>query len=115
LPLQGGSSEFRKENVMKFFTGLVVGVCLVLALGAVAEHYYVTVEGEFEKVGIFQPAFSGVSTDGSCYLAVTNTRTGRTEIFGLTKETQKKLSNNPFQMSREGSVIVELQESVKRP
>jgi hypothetical protein len=100
---------------VKFLIGLVAGVCFVLAAGAVAEHYYVTVEGEFEKVGVYQPAFSGVSAEGNCFLAITNTRTGRTEIFGITKETQKKLSDNAFQMSREGSMIVEPQESLKRP
>jgi len=92
---------------MKFLTGLVLGVCFVLVAGAVSEHYLVTVEGEFEKVGVYHPAFSGVSAEGNCYLAVTNTRTGRTEVFGITKATQKKLSDNPFQTSREGSVIVE--------
>ena len=99
---------------MKFLIGIVVGVFFVLAVGAATEHYFVTVEGEFEKVGIFQPAFSGVSAEGNCYLAITNTRTGRTEVFGITKEIHKKLSDNPFQMSREGSVIIEPQESTKK-
>jgi len=95
---------------MKFLIGLVVGVCLVLAAGAAAEHYFVTVEGELkEKVGVFQPAFSGVSADtGNCYLAITDTRTGRTEVFGITKDTRKKLSDSPFQATQQGSVIVEL-------
>ncbi len=99
---------------MRFITGLAAGVCFVLAVGAAAERYYVTLEGEFEKVGIYQPAFSGVSAEGSCYLAVTNTRTGKTEIFSVTKDTQKKFSDNVFQMSREGSVIVETQDTLKR-
>ncbi|MFH1370558.1 MAG: hypothetical protein ABII09_04650 [Planctomycetota bacterium] len=86
-----------------------MGICLVLAAGAAAEHYFVTVEGELkEKVGFFQPAFSGVSAEGDCYLAVTDTRTGRTEIFGITKDTQKKLSDSPFQATQQGSAIVEL-------
>jgi hypothetical protein len=100
---------------MKFLAGIVVGVCFVLAAGAVTEHYLVTVEGDFEKVGVFQPAFSGVSADGNCYLAITNTRSGKTEVFGITKETQKKFSDNSFQMARQGSVIIEPQESFKRP
>ncbi len=99
---------------MKFITGLAAGVCLVLAAGAAVERYFVTLEGEFDKVGVYMPAFSGVSADGNCYLAVTNTRTGKTEIFSITKDTQKKFSNNVFQMSREGSVIVETQDSLKR-
>jgi hypothetical protein len=100
---------------VKFLIGLAVGACFVLVAGAAVEHYYVTVEGEFEKVGVYQPAFSGVSAESNCFLAITNTRTGRTEVFGITKETQKKLSDNAFQMSREGSVIVEPQEPLKRP
>ena len=94
---------------MKFLVGLAVGACLVLITGAAAEHYFVTVEGELkEKVGFFQPAFSGVSADGNCYLAITDTRTGKTEIFGITKDTRKKLSDSPFQTTQQGSVIVEL-------
>jgi hypothetical protein len=100
---------------MKFLAGLTVGVCFVLATGAVTEHYLVTVEGDFEKVGVFQPAFSGVSADGNCYLAITNTRSGKTEVFGITKETQKKFSDSSFLMARQGSVIIEPQESFKRP
>ena len=100
---------------MKLLTGLIVGACFVLVVGAATEHYLVTVEGEFEKVGIYQSAFSGVSADGNCYLAITNTRTGRTEIFGITKDTQKKFSDVSFQKAQAGSVIVELQETVKRP
>jgi hypothetical protein len=93
---------------MKFLAGLAAGVCLVLAAGA-AEHYFVTVEGELkEKVGFYQPALSGVSEQGDCYLAVTDTRTGRTEIFQITKNTGKKLSDNPFQTTQQGSAIVEL-------
>jgi hypothetical protein len=98
---------------VKFITGLVIGICFVLAAGAV-EHYFVTVEGEFEKVGIYQPAFSGVSAEGNCYLAITNSRTGKTEVFAITKESQKKFSENPLQMSREGSVVIEIQDSPKR-
>jgi hypothetical protein len=98
---------------MKFIIGLLIGICFILAAGAV-EHYFVTVEGEFEKVGIYQPAFSGISAEGTCYLAVTNSKTGRTEVFSITKESQKKFSENPLQMSREGGVVIELQDSSKR-
>jgi hypothetical protein len=98
---------------VKFIIGLLIGICFVLAAGAV-EHYFVTLEGEFEKVGVFQPAFSGVSPEGTCYLAVTNSRTGRTEVFSITKESQKKFSENPLQMSREGGVVIELQDSSRR-
>jgi hypothetical protein len=98
---------------VRFIAGLALGVCFVLAAGAV-EHYFVTVEGEFEKVGIFQPAFSGVSAEGNCYLAITNSRTGRTEVFAVTKDSQKKFSENALQMSREGGVVIELQDSSRR-
>ncbi|MCJ7728906.1 MAG: hypothetical protein MUO27_03380 [Sedimentisphaerales bacterium] len=100
---------------MKFLIGLVVGVCFVLVTGAAVERYIVVLEGDFGKVGAYQSAFSGVSAEGNCYLAITNTRTGRTEVFGITKETNKKLSDNSLQMSREGSIIAEPQETLKRP
>lgn len=95
---------------MKFLIGLAVGACLVLVAGAAVERYIVVLEGDFGKIGVYQPAFSGVSAEGNCYLAITHTRTGRTEVFGITKETQKKMSDIPFQMSREGSVIIEPRE-----
>jgi hypothetical protein len=101
--------------MMKYFIGLVAGVCFAIAASAATERMFVTVEGNFEKVGIYQPAFSGVSAEGNCYLAITNTRTGKTEVFGITKETQKKFSEASFQKAREGSVIIELQESSIRP
>ncbi len=94
---------------MKFLAGFAIGLAAVLAIGAAVQQYDVTVRGDFEKVGIFQPAFSGVSSDGQCYLAVTDTRTGRTQVFGITKELQKKLSDKPFQMSRDGGVVIEVQ------
>jgi len=94
---------------MKTLAGFALGLVVVLAIGAAVQQYDVTVRGDFEKVGIFQPAFSGVSPDGQCYLAVTDTRTGKTQVFGITKEIQKKLSDKPFQMSRDGGLVVELQ------
>ncbi len=78
-------------------------------MGAAVERYHVTLSGEFEKVGIYQPALSGVSAEGNCYLAVTNTETGKTQVFGITKETQKKLADKAFQIARGGGVIVELE------
>jgi hypothetical protein len=106
---------WERRKIMKFLTGLIVGLCFVLAAGAATERYFVTLEGDFGRVGIFQPTFSGVSAEGNCYFAITNTRTGKTEIFGITKDTQKKFSDAVFQKARDGSVIIEPQESAKQP
>jgi hypothetical protein len=92
---------------VKFLAGLAVGLCFVLVAGAAVERYIVVLEGDFGKIGVYQPAFSGVSADGNCYLAITHTPTGRTEVFGITKDTNKKLTDNPFQMSSEGSIIIQ--------
>ena len=91
---------------MKFLAGLVAGVCLVMVAGAAVERHIVVLEGDFGKVGVYQPAFSGVSAEGNCFLAMTDTRTGRTEVVCITKETQKKFSEKAFQMSQEGRVVV---------
>ena len=93
---------------MKFLMGLILGLAIVFLLGAVEYYYHVEVFGEFAKVGIYQSTFSGVSADGDCYLAITNTKSGQTEVFGITKDLQAKLNDKPFQAGKQGSAIVEI-------
>ena len=92
----------------KLLTGFVLGLSIVFLLGAAIESNRMEVWGKFEKVGVYRPAFSGITPDGGCFLSVTNTITGRTEIFGIPKEALAKVSKKPFQATQQNSVIVEL-------
>ncbi len=95
---------------MKFLTGFISGAAVVLILGAVSamESYSIVLSGAFENVGTYQSTFSGVSAEGDCYLAITNTITGKSEVLGITPQIRAKLTDKPFQLGREGSLIVEL-------
>ena len=94
---------------MKFLMGLILGLAIVFLLGATEYRYHrVELLGEFAKVGTYQSTFSGVSDNGDCYLAITDTKSGQTEIFGITKDLRAKLSDKPFQAGKQGSVIVDI-------
>jgi hypothetical protein len=92
---------------MKALVGFLLGLFTVLLLGAITTGERIEIWGAFEKVGVYRPAFSGITPEGDCYLAVTNTITGTSEIFGITKEVRVKMSDRPFQ-SAKGGVVVEL-------
>ncbi len=74
---------------MKMLMGFILGMLVLLLLGAyesntitstkLSGYLWTCHEG-------FQATFSGMSPDGDCYLAVTNTLTGRTEIFKVNKK-----------------------------
>ena len=83
----------------KVLIAFILGLSIVLLMGAAMES---------GSVGVYKPAFSGITSGGSCYLAVTNTTTGRTEIFGIPKEALTKIGKKPFQVTQQGSAIVEL-------
>lgn len=93
---------------MKVLIGFLMGLSFVLILGAVAIN-----ESQVRKVELsgtilipaFQSSFSGITPDGDCYLAITNTQTGRTEIFKLRKDMDKMFADKAFEKSRDGRVI----------
>ncbi len=83
----------------KVLMGFILGLSIAFLMGAAIEN---------KPVGVYKPAFSGITPGGGCYLAVTNTTTGRTEIFGIPKEALTKIGKKPFQVTQQGSAIVEL-------
>ena len=83
----------------KVLMGFILGLSIALLMGAAIES---------KPVGVYKPAFSGITPDGACYLAVTNTITGRTEIFGIPKEALTRIGRDPFKVTQHGSAIVEL-------
>ncbi len=94
---------------MKMLAGFVLGVIVMLLLGAQGEQSRLEIFGTFEKVGIFQPAFSGINNDGYCYFAVTNSVTGKSEIFAISNQTRAKMSTEkPFQVTPQEGVLVVL-------
>lgn len=99
-----------KSRYLPFAAGLILGICFMLALGAAQDH--LELSGELsvktEVTGVYQPAFSGITDNGECYFAVTNTVTGDTELFGITEKLMKKLGDKAFQPAKEGRVLIEL-------
>lgn len=62
---------------MKTLVGFVLGVVVILLVGQATQQNRLEIFGTFEKVGVFQPTFSGTNEDGCCYFAVTNSITGK--------------------------------------
>ncbi len=78
--------------------GFMLGLSLALLMGAAMGN---------KPIGVYKSAFSGITSDGPCYLAVTNTMTGRTEIFGITEKVLTKIGTQPFRITQQGAAIVE--------
>ncbi len=98
------------SRYLSFAAGVTLGTCVIFALGAAYER--MELSGELSvntgNIGLYQPAFSGITDEGECYLAITNTVTGQTELFGITEGLMKKLSDKAFQPAKEGRVVIEL-------
>ncbi len=93
---------------VKILMGFILGFSIAFLMGAAIENDRMEIWGEFVEVGVYKPAFSGITPEGHCYLAVTNTKTGRSEIFGIPKKALDRLSQKPFQLTEQNSVIVKL-------
>ncbi len=85
---------------MKMLTGFILGLAVLLLLGAdnmgsltnakVSGFIWTHSEG-------YTATFSGMNSDGECYLAVTNTLTGRTEIFKVTKKSGQSCDDTAYE------------------
>ncbi len=85
---------------MKVLTGFILGVLLLLLLGTdglnaitnmrLSGHLWTCSEG-------FEATFSGMNADGDCFLAITNTLTGRTEIFKVTKKSGQSCDDTAYE------------------
>jgi len=83
----------------KVLMGFILGLSIAFLMGAATES---------KPVGVYEPAFSGITPDGACYLAVTNTVTGRTEIFGIPEDVLTKIGRQPFKITQQETAIIEL-------
>lgn len=54
----------------------------------------------------YQSTFSGISPDGVCYLAITNTQDGYTNVFKITEALNDSFNKNAFEKGQQGRVIV---------
>jgi hypothetical protein len=98
---------------MKLLIGILIGCFLVCILGAIQLADRLEVSGTIEArgTGNYVPVFSGMTADGECLLAITNSTNGDTEIFQITKETQKKMSDIiPFQGTSQKTVYIKVRQ-----
>lgn len=96
---------------MKLLIGVLIGGVVVSVLGAMqlADRLEVSGSVEARGTGNYIPVFSGMTTDGECILAITNSTNGDTEVFKITKETQKKMSDIiPFQGTSQKTLYIKL-------
>jgi hypothetical protein len=85
---------------MKMLTGFILGLSVLLLLGAdglntitsmkLSGHLWTCSEG-------FHATFSGMSPEGDCFLAITNTMTGKTEIFKVTKKSGQSCDDTAYE------------------
>jgi hypothetical protein len=98
---------------MKLLIGILIGCFLVCILGAMQLADRLELRGTIEArgTGNYIPVFSAMTGDGECMLAITNSTNGDTEIFKITKETQKKMSDiMPFQGTSQKTITLKLRQ-----
>ena len=98
------------ENA-KAFIGFILGLSVIIVLGAAHQDrsYEVKVSGGISTSTStihYQSTFSGISPDGVCYLAITNTQDGYTNLFKITEALSDSFNKNAFQKGQQGRVIV---------
>jgi len=94
---------------MKIFIAFLAGLTVAILLGFTAE------DGTFsphlqqgERTGIYTSTFSGITSDGACYLAVTNTINGQTEVIGIPQHILSDITVAPLQPTEQGTSIIKL-------
>jgi hypothetical protein len=92
----------------KVLIAFILGLSISLFTGTAIEGSRREALREFGEIGVYSSSFSGITPDGFCYLAITNTKTGNSEIFGIPKEALDRITEKPFQLTDQTSVIVEL-------
>ncbi|MHC4120973.1 MAG: hypothetical protein ACYSWO_26075 [Planctomycetota bacterium] len=96
-----------KAKYSRVFLGFVLGMSVVLALGFARDLKWhgVRVSEDILTSVAYQSTFSGINDDGVCYLAITDTRTGQTDLFKLTEALDGSFNANAFQRGLQGRVI----------
>jgi hypothetical protein len=105
------------KELMKVLVGFILGLLVMLLVGAatIAQEHIVQVSGKISNSTItYQSAFSGITAEGECYLAITNTETGHTELFKITKSLDIHFNDTAFQRTSEGRSVAIPLESPRR-
>ena len=98
------------ENATAFI-GFILGLSVIIVLGAAHQdrQYEVKVSGGISTSTTtihYQSTFSGISPNGVCYLAITNTQDGYTNVFKITEALSDSFNKNAFQKGQQGRIIV---------
>ena len=104
---------FFKEQKMrgetrKILGGFILGVLVVFLLGAThtTQKHEDALSGAISTSTVaYQSVLSGITPDGLCYLAVTNTQTGYTDIFRIDKDTSGFFGKHALQAGHQGRVV----------
>ncbi len=104
-----------KDKYAKTFIGFILGLSVIFVLGAAHEvkKYEVVVSGGISASTStinYQSAFSGINPDGVCYLAITNTQDGYTNVFKITEALNDSFNKNAFKKGQQGRIIVHPQQ-----
>ena len=87
-----------RNRFLVFTAGLVLGLVFVFLLGAARDQLelsgLLTIKN-LEQGGRFQSSISSIADNGDCYIAVTNTVNGRTEVFRVSEYVRKELKELP--------------------
>ena len=99
--------EIMKGKYSRVFVGFVLGLSVILILGSARDLKWhgVRVSEDVLTSVAFQSTFSGINADGVCYLAITNTRNGQTDLFKLTEALDGSFNASAFQRGLQGRVI----------
>ena len=115
MVIQFLKGEIMKGEHAKVFIGFILGLSVIIVLGAANEvkTYDVNVSGGLAATTStinYQSTFSGISPDGVCYLAITNTQDGYTNVFKITEALNDSFNKNAFEKGQQGRVIVHPQQ-----
>ncbi len=96
-----------KGKYSKVFVGFALGVSVILVLGSARDLKWhgVRVSEDILTSVAYQSTFSGINAEGVCYLAITDTRSGQTDLFKLTEALDGSFSASAFQRGLQGRVI----------
>lgn len=90
----------------KILLGFILGVLVVFLLGATHTIQKLEVAGAISTSTVaYQSSLSGITPDGVCYLAVTNTDTGYTDLFRLDKNTSSFFGKHALQAGHQGRAV----------
>lgn len=96
---------------MKVLIGVLLGLIIAVLMGSTMEENERFPPSRLpisEQTGIYTSTFSGITPEGACYLAVTNTISGQTEVIGIPQDVLANITATPLQPTEQGTAIIKL-------